>query len=44
MLAASAEKGGSLAGAMFWNGAHNDSADQDGMSQKHPQAPAGIQT
>ncbi len=30
LLANSAASGGSLAGIMLWNGAHNDSADQDG--------------
>lgn len=38
MLADNAEKGGSLVGAMFWNGAHNDSTDQDGVSKLDMQA------
>ena len=30
MLAHSARSGGTLAGAMVWSAAHNDSEDQDG--------------
>ena len=42
MLVASAESGGALAGAMFWNAAHNDTVDWDGYNVKI-QRPAYIQ-
>lgn len=32
MVVASAETGGALAGAMFWNAAHNDTVDWDGYN------------
>jgi hypothetical protein len=32
MLVASAETNGALAGAMFWNAAHNDTVDWDGYN------------
>lgn len=34
LVVASAESNGALAGAMFWNAAHNDTVDWDGYNVK----------
>jgi hypothetical protein len=34
LVTASAETNGALAGAMFWNAAHNDTVDWDGYNVK----------
>ncbi|WIA40472.1 hypothetical protein OEZ86_013828 [Tetradesmus obliquus] len=36
MLVESAQSGGALAGAMFWNAAHNNTIDIDGYNLLHP--------
>lgn len=43
MLVASAKSNGALAGAMFWNAAHNDTVDWDGYNVQI-QRPAYIQS